>query len=87
MARRKGSWYRRPNLISNRFDLTDEQKHEILTSPKYKACSVKIPFASAADAQAAVDNAGLRPSGGKRGSVYKCKYCPHYHITSNAKEG
>ena len=56
-----------------------------LKDPKFKGCEIKRPFATEADAEKAIDNAGLTKSGWRRGGSYKCRYCESWHITSRKR--
>lgn len=70
----KGKWYRKP--------MPEGVTQKQILSPVFKACEIKLPFDSKDEAENAITEAGLSPSGYRRGTSYKCRYCEYWHVTS-----
>lgn len=72
-----GRWYRYP--------MPENITQERVNSIQFKMCDIKRPFSSEEEAEARLTKAGLTKSGHRRGSTYKCKLCPYWHISSKKK--
>lgn len=86
MSNRRGSQYRKPNTVISDSSIPYAKRQEIINSPKFKACDIKLPFETIDEAKMVINKAGVTKSGYQRLREYECKYCGNFHLTSRQRK-